>query len=138
MYELWLAVHIVCAVVWAGGAVAIQILGRMYAASGDVAAMLDFNRRAVRLATWLFAPLAVVLIVAGVLLVEEVGYEYTAPWIVLGFLGLVFSLAVGVGYSSWEARRIDGAAGIRRVLAVNALQVLVLLLVVVDMAVKPG
>jgi len=138
MYELWLAVHIVCAVVWAGGAVAIQILGRMYAASGDVAAMLDFNRRAVRLATWLFAPLAVVLIVAGVLLVEEVGYEYMAPWIVLGFLGLVFSLAVGVGYSSWEARRIDGAAGIRRVLAVNALQVLVLLLVVVDMAVKPG
>jgi len=138
MYELWLAVHIVCAVVWAGGAVAIQILGRMYAASGDVAAMLDFNRRAVRLATWLFAPLAVVLIVAGVLLVEEVGYEYTAPWIVLGFLGLVFSLAVGVGYSSWEARRIDAAAGVRRVLAVNALQVLVLLLVVVDMAVKPG
>jgi uncharacterized membrane protein len=138
MYELWLAVHIVCAVVWAGGAVAIQILGRMYAASGDVAAMLDFNRRAVRLATWLFAPLAVVLIVAGVLLVEEVGYEYTAPWIVLGFIGLVFSLAVGVGYSSWEARRIDAAAGIRRVLAVNALQVLVLLLVVVDMAVKPG
>ena len=51
MYELWLAVHIVCAVVWAGGAVAIQILGRMYAASGDVAAMLDFNRRAVRVAT---------------------------------------------------------------------------------------
>ena len=138
MYELWLAVHIVCAVVWAGGAVAIQILGRMYAASGDVAAMLEFNRRSVRLATWLFAPLAVVLIVAGVLLVEEVGYEYTAPWIVLGFLGLVFSLAVGVGYSSWEARRIDAAAGIRRVLAVNALQVLVLLLVVVDMAVKPG
>ena len=138
MYELWLAVHIVCAVVWAGGAVAIQILGRMYAASGDVAAMLDFNRRAVRLATWLFAPLAVVLIVAGVLLVEEVGYEYTAPWILLGFLGLVFSLAVGVGYSSWEARRIDAAAGVRRVLAVNALQVLVLLLVVVDMAVKPG
>ena len=138
MYELWLAVHIVCAVVWAGGAVAIQILGRMYAASGDVAAMLDFNRRAVRLATWLFAPLAVVLIVAGVLLVEEVGYEYTAPWIVLGFLGLVFSLAVGVGYSSWEVRRIDAAEGIRRVLAVNALQVLVLLLVVVDMAVKPG
>jgi uncharacterized membrane protein len=138
MYELWLAVHIVCAVVWAGGAVAIQVLGRMYAASGDVAAMLDFNRRAVKLATWLFAPLAVVLIVAGVLLVEEVGYAYTAPWIVLGFLGLVFSLAVGVGYSSWEARRIDAAAGVRRVLAVNALQVLVLLLVVVDMAVKPG
>ena len=138
MYELWLAVHIVCAVVWVGGAVAIQILGRMYAASGDMAAMLDFNHRAVRLATWLFAPLAVVLIVAGVLLVEEVGYEYTAPWILLGFLGLVFSLAVGVGYSSWEARRIDAAAGVRRVLAVNALQVLVLLLVVVDMAVKPG
>jgi uncharacterized membrane protein len=138
MYELWLAVHLVCAVVWAGGAVAIHVLGRTYAASGDVAAMLDFNRRAVRVASRLFAPLAVVLIVAGVLLVEEVGYEYTASWIVLGFLGWAFSLAVGVGYSSWEARRIDAEAGIRRVLAVNALQVLVLVLVVVDMAVKPG
>ena len=56
----------------------------------------------------------------------------------LGFLGWAFSLGVGVGYSSWEARRIDAEAGIRRVLAVNALQVLVLVLVVVDMAVKPG
>ena len=138
MYELWLAVHIVCAVVWAGGAVAIQILGRMYAASGDVAAMLDFNRRAVRLATWLFAPLAVVLIVAGVLLVEEVGYEYTAPWIVLGFLGSSSAWRSGWATRAGRLRRIDAAAGIRRVLAVNALQVLVLLLVVVDMAVKPG
>ena len=57
MYELWLAVHLVCAVVWAGGAVAIHVLGRTYAASGDVAAMLDFNRRAVRVGSRLFAEL---------------------------------------------------------------------------------
>ena len=38
------------------------------------------------------------LIVAGVLLVEEVGYAYGDLWITLGFVGWLFSLAVGIGF----------------------------------------
>ena len=150
MYELWLAIHILCAVIWVGGGVAVHVLGRMYVRGGDVAAMLDFNRKAVAVGNRLYAPAALVLIVTGALLVEEVGYDYGSLWITLGFLGWIFSFVVGVGFYAREGRKVDAAvadegassqtaaAGIKRVLFVNSLEILILLLVVVDMAVKPG
>ena len=149
MYELWLAIHIVCAVLWVGGGVSVHVLGRMYTSEGDPAAMLDFNRKAISIGNRLYAPVSVVLIVAGVLLVEEVGYDYGSLWIVLGFLGWILGFVVGIGFYTLQGKRIDAAvaaegassetvaAGIRRVLLVNSVEVLILLLVVVDMAVKP-
>ena len=65
-------------------------------------------------------------------------------------LAWVLSLVLGVAFYPREARRIEAAAseggaaapavrqGINRVLTVNAIEVTILLLVVVDMAVKPG
>ena len=149
MYELWHAIHIVCAVLWVGGGVSVNVLGRMYMRGGDVATMLDFNRKAISIGNRLYAPASVILIVAGVLLVEEVGYDYGSLWIVLGFLGWIFGFVVGIGFFAREGRKIDAAvagegassetaaAGIRRLLLVNSVEVLILLLVVVDMAVKP-
>jgi uncharacterized membrane protein len=150
MYELWLAVHIVCAVIWVGGGVSVHVLGRWTAKRGDPEQIVAFNRDAVRISYVLYAPLAIVLIVAGVLLVEEVGYGYDDPWITLGFLGWLFSLALGIGFYPRQARKIDRAvseegaasadaqARMGRILLVNSIEILVLLLVVVDMAVKPG
>ena len=149
MYELYLAVHILCAVLWVGGGVSVHILGRWTARSGDPERMVAFTRDATKLANVFYAPLAIILIVAGVLLVEEVGYEYSDLWITLGFLGWLFSLVVGLGFYPQQDRKIEAAvsadgatsevaqAGIRRILMVNSIEVLVLVLVVIDMAVKP-
>ena len=87
MYELYLAVHILCAVLWVGGGVSVHILGRWVQKSGDPERIVAFNRDAVKLGNVFYAPLALVLIVAGVLLVEEVGYSYGDLWITLDFLG---------------------------------------------------
>jgi uncharacterized membrane protein len=150
VYELYLAVHILCAVLWVGGGVSVHILGRWVAREGDPERMVAFNRDAVKLATVFYAPLALVLIVAGVLLVEEVGYSYGDLWITLGFVGWIFSLALGLGFYPQQSRKIDAAvaaggptsadaqAGIRRVLLFNSIEITVLVLVVIDMAIKPG
>jgi uncharacterized membrane protein len=150
VYELYLAVHILCAVLWVGGGVSVHILGRWVAREGDPERMVAFNRDAVKLGNVFYAPLALVLIVAGVLLVEEVGYSYGDLWITLGFLGWIFSLALGLGFYPQQSRRIDAAvaaggpasadaqAGIRRVLLFNSIEITVLVLVVIDMAIKPG
>ena len=150
MYELYLAVHILSAVLWVGGGVSVHILGRWVAREGDPERMVVFNRDAVKIGNVFYAPLAIVLIVAGVLLVEEVGYSYGDLWITLGFVGWLFSLALGVGFNAQQSRKFEAAvaaggpasadaqAGIRRILMVNSIEVLVLVLVVVDMAVKPG
>jgi uncharacterized membrane protein len=128
----------------------VHILGRWVSREGDPERMVAFNRDAVKLGRVFYAPLAIVLIVAGVLLVEEVGYEYTDLWISLGFLGWLFSLVVGLGFYPQQSRKIEAAiaaqgatsevaqAGISRILMVNSVEVLVLVLVVIDMAVKPG
>ena len=150
MYELYLAVHILCAVLWVGGGVSVHILGRWTARAGDPERMVQFTRDATKLGNVFYAPLAIILIVAGVLLVEEVGYEYSDLWITLGFLGWLFSLVVGLGFYPQQGRKIEAAisadgvtsevaqTGIRRILMVNSIEVLVLVLVVIDMAVKPG
>jgi uncharacterized membrane protein len=150
VYELYLAAHILCAVLWVGGGVSVHILGRWVSGEGDPERMVAFNRDAVKLGYVFYAPLALILIVAGVLLVEEVGYEYSDLWISLGFLGWLFSLVVGLGFYPQQSRKIEVAiaaqgatsevaqAGISRILMVNSVEVLVLVLVVIDMAVKPG
>ena len=150
MYDLYLAVHILCAVLWVGGGVSVHVLGRWVAKEGDPERMVAFNRDAVKLGNVFYAPLALVLIVVGVLLVEEVGYEYSELWIALGFLGWLFSLAVGLGFYAQQSRKIEAAVladgpasavaqeGIRRILLINAIEITVLVLVVIDMAVKPG
>jgi uncharacterized membrane protein len=150
MYELWLAVHILCAVIWVGGGVSVHVLGRWTVKRGDPEQIVAFNRDAVKLGNVFYAPLAVVLIIAGVLLVEEVGYSYGDLWITLGFVGWLFSLALGIGFYTRQARKVEAAvaaggpaapeaqATIRRILLVNSIEITVLLLVIVDMAVKPG
>jgi uncharacterized membrane protein len=150
MYELWLAIHILCAVIWVGGGVSVHVLGRWTVKRGDPEQIVAFNRDAVKLGIVFYAPLSIVLIIAGVLLVEEVGYGYGDLWITLGFLGWLFSLALGIGFYPRQARKVEAAvtaggqaapeahATIGRILLVNSIEITVLLLVIVDMAVKPG
>jgi uncharacterized membrane protein len=137
-------------VLWVGGGVSVHVLARWTAETGDDEALLRFNRSALKLSARFYAPLAIVLLVAGILLVREVGYEFSDLWISLALLAWVLSLVLGVLFYPLEARRIEAAAadggasaaavrkGINRVLMVNAIEVTILLLVVVDMAVKPG
>jgi uncharacterized membrane protein len=150
MYELYLSLHLVCAVLWVGGGVSVHVLARWTAKTGDPEALLQFNRNALKLSARFYAPLAIVLLLAGIQLVREVGYEFSDLWISLALLAWVLSLALGVVFYPFESRRIEAAVadggpsapavrkGINRVLVVNALEVTILLLVVVDMAVKPG
>jgi hypothetical protein len=47
----------------------------------------------------------VVLLIAGVFLVDEAGYSYGDLWVTIAFLGFLVSLVLGVGYYPWAGRR---------------------------------
>jgi uncharacterized membrane protein len=97
-----------------------------------------------------FAPLSVILLVAGVFLVEEVGYSYGDLWVTIGFLGFLTSFVLGIGYYPRAARRYGEIAGgdgpgspaaesiYRRTATVNMVELGILLLVIVAMTTKPG
>jgi uncharacterized membrane protein len=149
MYEFLLAVHLLCAVIWVGGGVTMHIFGRLATKEGPERQLI-FTRESIRLGNMLYAPLSVVLLIGGVLLVEEVGYGYGDLWITLGFLGFLNSFVIGVAYYPRAGRRYEAVAAgdgagspaaqaiYQRTAYVNMYELTVLLFMVVNMAVKPG
>lgn len=149
MYDFLLAVHILCAVIWVGGGVTLHVLGRRARKQGGDA-ILAYTRESAWLGPRMYAPLSIILLVAGILLVGEVGYEHSDLFITLAYLGWLNSLVIGVvvyprleqavlgageshGADSPEVETAFGRYG-----AVNTFEMSILLLIVIDMAVKPG
>jgi uncharacterized membrane protein len=150
MYELLLTIHVLAAVIWVGGGLAMHILGRRALRRGDPQEIFEFSKEINTVAPRLYAPTALVLLIAGVLLVNEAGYEFSQLWITLAFIGWAFSFVVGIGYYGPQDKKLqalvaaDGptATGVvenvRQALFVNQIEQLILILVVIDMTVKPG
>ncbi|CAM3789734.1 DUF2269 family protein [Parendozoicomonas haliclonae] len=91
-YLLLKIIHILSAVVIAGTGTGIAFFMLMAYRSANTAA-IAVTARIVVLADWLFtAPAVVVQFVTGVLLMERLGYAFTAPW----FLAVI-SLFVFIG-----------------------------------------
>jgi uncharacterized membrane protein len=150
LYEFLLTIHILAAVIWVGGGITIHILGRRVLRRGDNTEIYEFSKEINTVAMRLYAPTSLILLVAGILLVNEAGYEFSQLWITLAFIGWGFSFLVGVGYYGPQDKKLqalvvaDGptapgvVANVRQALMVNSIEILILVLVVVDMTVKPG
>jgi uncharacterized membrane protein len=149
-YEFLLFVHIVGAVVWIGGGSVMHIIGRRALASDDGQRIHDVSKEINHIAMRLYPPVSLLLLVAGILLVDEVGADFGDTWIVLGLAGWLFSFVVGVGYYGPQDKRLQAlvaergptdpgvAANIRAALNVNVVELTILFLVILDMVVKPG
>ena len=150
MYEFLLTIHVLAAVIWVGGGLAMHILGRRVLKRGDSNEIFEFSKEINTVSLRLYAPTSLILLIAGILLVNEAGYDFSQLWITLAFIGWAFSFIVGVAYYGPQDKKLqtlvaaDGptATGIvenvRQALLVNSVEQLVLILVVIDMTVKPG
>ena len=150
MYEFLLTVHVLAAVIWVGGGLAMHILGRRALASGDGQRIYEFSKEINAVAPRLYAPTSLILLIAGIFLVNEAGYEFSQLWVILGLVAWLFSFVVGVGYYGPQDKKLQAlvaekgptdpgvAANVKTALAVNTVELVILLLVVVDMTTKPG
>ncbi|HYJ00122.1 MAG TPA: DUF2269 family protein [Thermoleophilaceae bacterium] len=150
MYDLLLTIHVLAAVVWVGGGLAMHILGRRVLKRGDSTEIYEFSKEINHVSLRLYAPTSLILLVAGILLVNEAGYEFDQLWITLGFVGWLISFVVGVGYYGPQDKRLqqlvaaDGpnatgvVANVRQALLVNSFEQAILFLIVIDMTTKPG
>lgn len=150
MYELLLTVHVLAAVIWVGGGIAMHILGQRVLKRGDSEEIYKFSNEINTVALRLYAPTALVLLIAGVLLVNEAGYEFSQLWITLAFVGWGISFILGIGYYGPQDKKLQALvaaegpnapgveANVRQALMVNSVELLILVLVVVDMTTKPG
>ena len=149
MYDFLLTVHVLAAILWVGGSWMLLVLG--YALRGDaVERRNDFTRFTEKIGPRFFAPLSVIVILAGSFLVDEVGYGYADTWITLGYVGWFLSFLIGVGFYPREGKRREElieregveapgvAASLSRILTVATVDTVIVTLVVIDMTTKPG
>jgi uncharacterized membrane protein len=147
-YELYLTVHVVAAIVWLGSAFCVQLLAFRATRTGDPERQRRVAADSEWLATRVFIPSSLLVLVFGVLLVIEGPWDFGTTWVTLGLIGYAFSFLVGIVYLSPESGRIDKAlaAGameeaqgrIARITLVSRIELVILFLVVVVMTTKPS
>ena len=150
MLDFLLTVHVLAAVLWVGGGASLHAIARRIQKSGDRAALLAFLDTAGRFTSVFYAALSVILLIAGLFLVNEAGYEFSQAWIGIGLGIWLVSFAIGVGYYGRQGKKIgqlvesDGPEGksveqaVNQYLLVNSIELTLLVLAVVDMTTKPG
>jgi uncharacterized membrane protein len=148
-YEFLLFAHLLFVVTWVGTDIGIQFLSLRVLGAGPQRTV-EFTADIEWLGTRLLIPASLLVVVFGVLLVNNVGFDFGDTWIILGLAGFLFSAGVGSAFLGPETGRISRLASetspdapevqarIRRVLLVSRIELLILVLVILDMVVKPG
>lgn len=149
-YEFLLFGHLLCVAAWVGGDLMIQAFYLRSRAAGP-AQFVRFARDVEWIGLRLLNPAAVLVVMFGILLVIEVdAYGFSQFWISAGLAMFLASAVTGAGFLGPESGRIgalseehgpedpDVQRRIGRVLLISRIAFALLVLVVLDMVLKPG
>lgn len=151
MYEGWLFLHVLAIVVWVGGAIGLQIQAVRAERSNEPGRVATLAHESEWIGFRVFMPASLIALASGILMVaQDGGWTFGEPWILVGLGALAVSFLIGALYLGPESGRIGtlttehGAEHpevqrrIRRVFAVSRAELALLVLVIADMATKPG
>jgi uncharacterized membrane protein len=148
-YEFWLFLHILAAMVWIGGAVALQVFGILTKRAADPAKSAFFAQNASIAVLWVFLPAAVFVLIAGIGLVENGNWDWSEPFVLWGLILWAAIAVVAFGFLG----RAMGSAGarlaaegpspalalrMRNLLWLSRVLLLALVVIVFLMTIKPG
>ena len=96
-YEFWLFLHVLAAITWIGGGIAIQIFGILTKRAADPAKSAFFAANASYAVMRVFLPAALIVIVSGIGMTETGNWDWGEPFIVVGlvFWAIVALIAFG-------------------------------------------
>jgi uncharacterized membrane protein len=148
-YELALFIHILAAIVWVGGALAIQVLAIRTVGRDDALEIAQFASDAEFVGMRIFMPASLVVVLAGGWMVYDGPWSLSDGWLGTALGLFLLSFITGAGFLGPESGRISagtaerGAADpdvqrrIRRVLLVSRIELIWLLAIVALMVFKP-
>ena len=151
LYEFLLFIHISATVVWVGAGLCSLVLAIGYDRDGDEPAIRRFLADQERLATRLFIPASLPVVVFGIaLVIESDAWTFEYRWIVLGLVGFAATFVTGLFMIKPASERIGAAmereggrltpqlrTDIRKLIVMARLDYVVLFLVIADMVIKP-
>ena len=150
MYELLLFLHILMAITWVGGALATQFFALRMVGGTSPETQVNFAKSSEWVGKRVFMPASLILLLSGIGLTAEGDWGFTSLWILIGLGAYLFSFVSGAFFLGPESGRLGkamdekGAADpevqdrIKRLFTFSRIELAVLILVVLDMAVKPG
>jgi uncharacterized membrane protein len=149
MYQLFLYLHIVCAVIWVGGAIYAQLLAFRVARSPDPSELPHLARHVEFIGARVFAPAALLLFVSGAAMTLQ-AWAFGQTWIAISVALWVLSAVVGAVYLGprvkraadlFEAEGPTSQAGrelIDRMFVVSRLELIGFAVIIALMTFKPG
>jgi uncharacterized membrane protein len=151
LYELLLFIHISATVVWVGAGLCSLVLAIGYDRDGDEPAIRRFLTDQERLATRLFIPASLTVVIFGIaLVIESEAWSFDQLWIVLGLVGFAATFVTGLFMIKPASERIGAAmereggrltpqlrTDIRKLIVMARLDYVTLFLVIADMVIKP-
>jgi uncharacterized membrane protein len=138
-------------VVWVGAGLCSLVLAMGYDRDGDEPAIRRFLADQERLATRLFIPASLTVVIFGIaLVIESEAWSFDQLWIVLGLVGFAATFVTGLFMIKPASERIGAAiereggrltpelrTDIRKLIVMARLDYVVLFLVIADMVIKP-
>jgi uncharacterized membrane protein len=148
-YQWYLSIHILAAVLWVGGAFTIQLLAIRAARPnarlqlGSLASEIEW------VGTRLFIPSSLILVIMGFLLIHEGSWDYKF-FIVFALVVWIASFVSGIAFLGPQSGKLgrdverygpdspQAMERLQKIFLVSRVELVFLLLVVLDMALKPG
>ena len=150
LYEFLKFVHVLMAVVWVGGGVAIQVLAfRATRAAKDPVRTASVTGDAEWMGLRIFMPASALLLISGIWAASEGNWDFGAAWISIGFAAFFFSFVLGMAFLGPESGRIkrlvtehgvdhpEVPRRINRILLFSRIELLVLIVAIWAMVAKP-
>jgi uncharacterized membrane protein len=148
-YTFFKSVHVICAVIWVGGATMVQAYAFRILGTGDGKRQADFAKDTEIVGMRVFLPASLLLFLAGIGMMVNLSWPWGQNWIVLGLIAFGLSFAIGIGFLGPESGRLAALidqygpdapavkARIRRIVTVSRCELVMLLTVIWNMVVKP-
>ena len=148
-YSVLLFIHIVCAVIWVGGAFALQLLAFLVSRTGDQLELARLMRYFELIGSRVFVPVATLLFVAGAAMTLQ-AWSFGKTWIAVSVALWVLSAVAGAVYLGPRAKRVGelftaegqsseaGRALMNRLFLVSRLELVSFAIIIALMVFKPG
>jgi uncharacterized membrane protein len=149
-YLLLKFLHILGAIAWIGGLLTLVVLNARMGREGDAAVVASLGRQSEDLGRSVLGPAMLVTLLAGLGAAGVARFPFSSLWIVWGIVGFISSIIVGVLLVQRAAGELESAAreagtadprlaGLRsRLIALNAVNLLLLVSIVAAMVFKPS
>ena len=151
VYDWLKLIHVLAAITWVGGAIFVQIYATRLLRQKEPLRLAGFARDIGDLGMKVFMPAALTVVLIGIVMVIYApAMNFTDAWIALGLVGAAATFLTGAFVIGPESGRLGALAQergpedpevqrrIERIFKISRIDLGVIVLVVVDMVLKPG